>query len=238
VIELLYMNKRVRMSTADRLIELAVRNKLELDFPAFKLAAQVILDQLIPEPSEEPNFDDLLFLGTETLAEEIGETQPGEDVCSTPEPSDESADEQEKSEEVLEKFVPLYVQIQQMTITQKIRMAALGNSSARMLLIRDTNRLVAEAAAKSPRFSESEATLIAASRSVSDDVLRIISMNRDLTKGYQVKLNLVMNPRTPFTFSSRFLPHLRDNDLRAIGRSKNVPGAVVRAAKQQMSRKG
>lgn len=236
-IERLYMNKRVRMSTADRLVELAVRNKLELDFPAFKLAAQAILEQLIPEPTEEPNFDDLLFVGTDALAEEIGEPAPDEDVCSRKE-SDEESPEEEVIEEVVERFVPLYVQIQQMTVTQKIRSATLGNSSMRMLLIRDTNRLVAEAAARSPRFSESEATLISSSRSVTDDVLRIISNNRDLTKGYQVKLNLVTNPRTPFTFSSRFLPHLRDNDLRSIARSKNIPGAVVRAARQQLSRKG
>lgn len=237
-IERLYMNKRVRMSTADRLVELAVRNKLELDFPAFKLAAQAILEQLIPEPTEEPNFDDLLFVGTDALAAEIGEPAPNEDVCSRREPENPEEEVAEVVEEVVERFVPLYVQIQEMTVTQKIRSAMLGNSSMRMLLIRDTNRLVAEAAAKSPRFTESEATLISSSRAVSDDVLRTISNNRDLTKGYQVKLNLVMNPRTPFTFSSRFLPHLRDNDLRSIARSKNIPGAVVRAARQQLSRKG
>src|SRR5262249_18265128 len=59
VIEKLYMNKQVRMSTADRLIELAVRNKIELGIPAFKEAAAAIMNELIPEPSGEPTFDDL-----------------------------------------------------------------------------------------------------------------------------------------------------------------------------------
>ena len=228
-IEKLYMNKRVRMSTADRLIELAVRNKLDLDFPAFRLAAQAIANELIPEPTEEPTFDDELFLVTDVMAESLTLDPTVEDVVDV---------DDEGAEEIKEKFKPLAQQIADMTISQKIRTATLGKAAARMLLVRDTNRLVAEAAVKSPRLTESEAAQIAASRAVSDDVLRVVATNRDLTRSYQVKLNLIMNPRTPFTFSSRLLPHLRDNDIRNLARSKNVPGAIVRAAKQQMSRKG
>src|SRR5688572_26718346 len=71
VIEKLYMNKRVRMSTADRLIELCVRNNIELSIPAFKEAAMAIKNELIPEPSEEPTFDDVLFKETSELAEKL-----------------------------------------------------------------------------------------------------------------------------------------------------------------------
>jgi hypothetical protein len=225
-IEKLYMNPRVRMSTADRLIDLAVRNKVELDFPAFKLAAQAIQNQLIPDPSDEPTFDDQQFGDASRLATEL-DLGMDEDVCD--------ADE-EGVESVKPKFVPLFTQVQDMTVTQKIRSATLGNATIRMILVRDTNRLVAEAAAKSPRMTENEAVRIAASRAVSDEVLRIVALNRDLTRSYQVKLNLVMNPRTPFTFASRLLPHIRMSDLRAIGRSKNVPTAVSRLAIQQLSR--
>ncbi|HMR78558.1 MAG TPA: hypothetical protein PKD61_25805, partial [Polyangiaceae bacterium] len=69
-IERLYMNKQVRMSTADRLLELAVRNNLELDIPAFKEAATAIQHELVPEPTPEPTFDDLLFQETEQVAKE------------------------------------------------------------------------------------------------------------------------------------------------------------------------
>lgn len=228
VIERLYMNKAVRMSTSDRLLHLAVRNGIELGFPAFKEAAAAIQNELIPEPTEEPTYDDLLFRETEKIADHLHTEHADEDVC-------ESNDEGE--EVVKSKFVPLYAQLAQMTITQKIRRAMLGSSSERMLLIRDTNRLVAEAAAKSPRMTESEATLVASSRAVSEEVLRIIALNRDFTKNYQVKLNLVMNPRTPFTFASRLVPHLRENDLRTLARSKNVPSAIAVAARQQLMRK-
>lgn len=226
-IEKLYMNQKVRMSTSDRLIELAVRNGLELEFPAFKLAAQVIQNQLIPEPTEEPGFDDQLYSAATELSANLELESVEEDVCE--------ADE-EGHELVRQKFVPLFTQIQEMTVTQKIRSAMLGNATMRMLLVRDSNRLVAEAVARSPRLTENEVIRIAAARTVSDDVLRIIASNREHTRSYQVKLNLVCNPRTPFSFTSRLLPHLRTNDLRGIARSKNVPAAVNKLARQQLSR--
>jgi len=226
-IERLYMNARVRMSTSDRLIDLAVRNGIELDFPAFKLAAQAIQNQLIPEPTPEPTFDDRLFDEAGELAAKLLLESDADDVCE--------ADE-EGVEALKQKYVPLFAQVQEMTVTQKIRSATLGNATMRMLLVRDTNRLVSEAAAKSPRLTENEAIRIAASRAVSDDVLRIVAQNRDLIRSYQVKYNLVTNPRTPFSFASRLLPHLRTNDLRLIGRSKNVPGAVSRMAVQHLNR--
>src|SRR5690606_24243243 len=74
VIEKLYMNERVRMSTADRLLELAVRNGLELSIPAFKEAAQAIQNELVAEPSEEPTYDDMLFEETSRLAKETALT--------------------------------------------------------------------------------------------------------------------------------------------------------------------
>jgi hypothetical protein len=124
-----------------------------------------------------------------------------------------------------------------MTVSSKIRRATLGNSAERLMLIRDSNRLVAAAAAKSPRMREHEAVRISASRAVSDEVLRILSMNREFTRSYQIKLNLATNPRTPFTFASRMVPHLRDADLKKLAKSKNVTGAIATAVKQQLMRK-
>jgi hypothetical protein len=221
------MNRRVRMSTADRLVDLAVRNQIELNIPAFKQAAAAIANQLIAEPTEERTFDDALFQKTDELARQT-ELAPDEDTHAT---------NDEGEEELNQKLQPLYAQLANMTISQKIRRATLGTGAERLLLVRDTNRLVATAAATSPLLNESEAARIAASRSVSDDVLRIIANNRDFTRNYQVKLNLVNNPRTPFTFSSRIIPQLRGNELRTLSRSKNVPSAVQTAARQQLQRK-
>jgi hypothetical protein len=228
VIERLYLNKRVRMSTADRLIELAVRNGLELSLPAFKEAAAAINNELIPEPTEERTFDDELFAETAAIAETTALAEESEDTHEI---------DEEGEEKLREKFLPLHTRIAQMTVSQKIRCATLGSSAERLLLVRDPNRLVSSSAAKSPLLKENEVVCLSASRAVSDDVLRIIAANRDFTRNYQVKLNLVTNPRTPFTFVARLIPHLRESDLRSLAKSKNVTGTVATAARQQLDRK-
>jgi hypothetical protein len=227
-IERLYLNKRVRMSTADRILELAVRNRVELEIPAYRLAAQAILNELIIEPTPEPTFDDVLFHETDAIAEQTVAAGMDEDTHE---------EDDEGEERLKTKFLPLHQQLQQMTVSQKIRRAILGTSADRMLLVRDTNRLVAAAAVSAPQFTDSEAAIVASNRNVHDDVLRVIAQNRNFTRNYQVKLNLVLNPKTPLTFSARLLPHLRDNDLRSMSKSKNIPASIQSAARQQLQRK-
>jgi hypothetical protein len=124
-----------------------------------------------------------------------------------------------------------------MTISQRIRRAMLGTASERLLLVRDSNRLVSQAAIKSPSIQENEVVRISASRSVGEDVLRIIALDREWTRSHQIKINLVQNPRTPFAFVAKLIPHLREHELKAIAKSKNVSGSVSQAAKQQLARK-
>jgi hypothetical protein len=227
VIEKLYMNKRVRMSTADRLIELCVRNNIELSIPAFKEAAMAIKNELIPEPSDEPTFDDVLFRETQEAAAALA---LGDD-------EDTHEIDEEGEEKVKPKVVPLYARMAEMTVSQKIRCATLGTAAERLLCVRDSNRLVAAAAAKSPLLKEPEAVQISASRAVSEDVLRLLAMNKEFTRNYQIKLNLVANPRTPFTFAARLVPMLRESELKMLSKSKNVTGAISTATRQQLAKK-
>jgi hypothetical protein len=227
VIEKLYMNKNVRMSTSDRLIELAVRNRIELSLPAFREAAAAIMNELIAEASEEPTFDDTLFSETEQIAERV--RLEGED--------DTHELDEEGEERLKQKFLPLYARIAQMTVSQKIRRATLGSAAERLLLVRDSNRLVALAAVKSPMMRADEAVRVSALRSAGEEVLRVIATNREFSRNYQVKLNLVCNPRTPFSFASRLVPLLHDHDLQKLAKSKNVPGAIAQAVSQHLTRK-
>lgn len=232
IIEALYMNKATRMSTADRVLELAVRHKLELSgIPAYREAAQAIVNELIAEPQPEPTYDDVLFVETEIIATEVNAKldAASEDTHET--------DEETGEERVKEVVKPLHAQLAQMTVSQKIRRAMLGSATDRMLLVRDNNKLVAAAAIKSPTIQENEVVRISASRNVSDDVLRLIAIDGNWARSHQIKLNLVMNPRTPFAFSSRLIQHLREHELKALAKSKNVTGAVMTAAKQILERR-
>jgi hypothetical protein len=223
------MNKNTRMSTADRVLELAVRNKIELPgIPAFRQAAQAITEELIVEAQEERTFDDEVFFKAENIAKEIDAT-----IVDT-----HALDEETGEEKVIDKALPLYAQIANMSISQKIRRATLGSKSDRMILVRDANRLVAEAAVESPLIQEGEIAMISTSRTVSDAVLKSIALSREWTRSNVIRYNLVSNPRTPFAFVAKLLPMLREHDLKALSKNKNVPGAVQQLAKQQLQRRG
>jgi hypothetical protein len=247
IIEKLYLNKNTRMSTADRILELAVRNNVECPgIPAFDQAKKAIEGELIAEASDEPNFDDTQFKDAQKLAKDTVLAE-GEDT--------HVLDPETGKEEVVEKAKPLHAVWADLRPPSKIRLLTLGSMTTRddegeetehsfdmkalrMLGVRDPNPLVAVAALKAPGMSDSEVVRIAGMRNVSEDVLREIANSKEWTRVYQVKFNLCSNPRTPFGHSSKFILHLRDNDLKTVSKSKDVPGAVQTAAKQQLSRKG
>jgi hypothetical protein len=73
---------------------------------------------------------------------------------------------------------------------------------------------------------------------VSSEVLRKIAGRKDFTRLYDVKCNLINNPKTPLAESMKFLSHMRDVDLRKILGNKNVPSGLRNAANGIISSKG
>jgi hypothetical protein len=109
-------------------------------------------------------------------------------------------------------------------------MAMRGDREARNILIRDPNRLVSQAVATNPRITEKEVEMIASMRSVPEDVLRQIAINRQWTRCYPIMHNLVRNPRTPLANSMTVMNRLQLRDLVALSKNRNVPDAVRRHA--------
>ena len=142
------------------------------------------------------------------------------------------------SEEELEaESASLYQKVAKMSVAEKVKLAMMGNASARSLLIRDSNKVVTTAVMKSARMTEGEIEGISRSRAVSDEVIRLICGNKDWTKNYQVKLNLVNNSKTPLSESVKYVQHLRDKDLRDLSRSRNVPNQVATAARRLLQKR-
>jgi len=150
----------------------------------------------------------------------------------------ETSDGEEFDESVLEKGGSLYAVIQNLSVFQKIKLARMGNKEARGLLVRDRNKIVAMAAITSPKITENELVGIAKSRNVCDDVIRVISRNKDLTRNYQVKLSLATNPKTQQATAMKFVNYLQDKDLRGLMKSKDVPTVVSTHARRILTRKG
>lgn len=132
----------------------------------------------------------------------------------------------------------LFAAVQKMSVMQKIKLARIGGKEARSLLIKDRNKIVATSVLGSPKITETEIVAIANSRGIGEDILRLISMNRDWTKSYQIKLALVMNPKTPTPQAIKFINYLQDKELRNLMRSKDVSTQISTQARRILQKKG
>ena len=125
-------------------------------------------------------------------------------------------------------------QISAMNVSQRMTLAMKGSREARAILIRDPNKLVSSAVLSSPKLTETEVEGIAKMANVSEEVLRIISMNRGWMKNYPVVLGLAKNPKTPVAVSMNLLSRLNERDLRQISTDRNVPDVLRVTARKKL----
>ncbi len=117
-----------------------------------------------------------------------------------------------------------------MNARDRMKMAMKGDREARGILVRDSNKMVAAAVINNPRINDQEVENIAAMRSVSGDVLRLISVNRNWARSYSIIHNLARNPRCPVPTVMGILPLIRTKDLTQLAQNRNVSEAVRRQA--------
>jgi hypothetical protein len=117
-----------------------------------------------------------------------------------------------------------------MNARDRMKLAMKGDREARGILVRDSNRVVASAVINNPRITDQEVENIAAMRTVTDEVLRLISMNRAWARSYPIIHNLVRNPRTPIPTTMGILPRIRTKDLKNLSQNRNVSEAIRRQA--------
>ncbi|WP_321370506.1 hypothetical protein [uncultured Desulfuromusa sp.] len=157
--------------------------------------------------------------------EAIDETQP-----VTEADEDDASVEEELEEEPLSK----YQELQEMTVTEKIKMALTGDKEWRTLLIREANKQVNTAVLNNPRITEGEVIAVAKNRSSSDELIRIILLNRDWVKLYEIKKALVVHPRTPLQTAMRYMSFLSEKDIKELSKSREVGQAIVNNARRML----
>jgi len=141
--------------------------------------------------------------------------------------------------EVKAERVSLIRRIMFMNTKDRMKLAMKGDREARSILIRDSNKVVCSAVVNNPRITEQEIENIAAMRTVSDEVLRLIAMNRSWARAYPIIHNLARNPRTPIPTVMNILNRIRTKDLQNLTQNRNVSEAVRRQAHRlQQARSG
>jgi hypothetical protein len=222
IIEALYMNPEARMSTVDKLVDLARRNGVALDgLPALRPLMES--QEPILEPAPEPPAEAVVEEADEMFGQFLSQALFEEDVTAE-QPTDEPAEPSPLARTRQHYLTTLRV-------PQKIRVAILGSRDDRSYLIRDPNRLVHLAAVSSPKANEHDALNWSSNRVLPEAVIDYIALRRDWFRHYQIKVNLVNNPKLPLRTALRILPHLHPRDLNNLSRNRNVSSQLQRQAR-------
>ncbi len=237
IVRALANNPATRPSTVDNVCDFCVRSGLLLeDLPAFRAARRRVHggsaqdEELAKKVAAEQQAAEAK---AEAALEQMGATRPdgAEEKPVAPGSAEEKAEEQKK--------LSIAQQIMRLGVAKKIEWAnKKGNREVRNLLLRDPNKLVQLAVMQSSRITEGEVAKVALSRTAPQEVLQYIYNNRQLMKNYQIKLNLINNPKVPVGVSMRFLSGLRMAEVKAVAKNKNVPQGLANAAKKLLEKKG
>ncbi len=302
IIASMYMNRKARMSTIDRVVELAVRNQVRVPgLAAWDEVARAITGAMesgtTSDPSNDALFDVVIAPRDDSdLHEGDGEQAPTDarvtrlldlHVAVPGSPTTRAQikklrvavgsaddadihvrtlppqwgvvelDSDENGMTVTTRDAQVHSELKQnvmvgdirvmlapmpfreLPIPHKIRAAQLGDGFVRSEAIRDSNRMVAMAAIKSPGVTDAEVAAYAGNQLLNEDVIRYIATRREWTKLYGVKVSLCRNPKAPISETTRMMPFLRDRDIMQLIKSKGVPSAVVaQARKLKMQRTG
>ena len=135
-----------------------------------------------------------------------------------------------EDDEISGERISMINRIMLMGMKDRVKLAMKGDREARNILIRDPNRIVAQAVVQNARITDQEVEKIAAMRAVPEDVLRQIAINRGWARNYSIAHNLARNPRTPIANVMSILSRLQLRDLNALSKNRNVSDNVRRQA--------
>ena len=180
----------------------------------------------------------------EASAEPALEPKPGDDAYhgAVNDPGVQSDDHGEAEEDqefgdFEQEGLSKFQELQTMAVSEKIKMALTGDKEWRTLMLREANKLVNTAVLKNPRVTEGEVLTVAKNRSANDDLIRIILLNREWIKKYEMKKALIIHPRTPLQKAVRFMTFLTEKDIRELAKSRNVSQAIANNARRMVATK-
>jgi hypothetical protein len=227
IIEALWLNPKASQGTVQSLLELAVRSNLALEHIAGFREVKAILSGEDADNEPDKGLSDSEFALAMAWATQSYEREHGPvaQVNGDAPPLEDA------------KMQTLQSLISKMSVSQKVRLAMVGDANVRKLLIRDPKKLVALAVLRSPRITEGEVTTFAGNKSLAEDLLTTICRNRNWIKDYATRRALVFNPKTPLNFSMTFLRQLHPKDLKDAGGSRDISQVIARMAKKMISDK-
>jgi hypothetical protein len=127
---------------------------------------------------------------------------------------------------VKEKALTTLQEINSMGISDRIKLALTGSKTHRLILVKDSNKMVSLAVLESPKITTDEIIIMAKNKSIASDLIGRISKNREWIKNYPVIVELVQNPKTPVKSALSFINRLHIRDLKLLSHNKNTSPVI------------
>ncbi len=198
------------------------RRALEVREEFFEKKARIQEQQAEQDAADAAERDNLSF---EAIADLLARAE-AEEAPDLPPPTLNEVEAKDRNAH------SLYSQLQFMTVGEKVQLAFKGDKMVRMFLVRERNRIIAQAAIRNPRMNEGEVEQIAGMRNVDEEVLRIIGSKRDWTAKPAVALALSKNPKAPIGVVLPLINRLSLRDLKALKDDKGVSEVVRSVARR------
>jgi hypothetical protein len=119
-------------------------------------------------------------------------------------------------------------------VAEKIKMGLTGDKEWRTIMMKESNKLIQGAVMKNPRISDGEVLMVAKNKTSSDDLIRMILLNKDWVKNYEIKKALIVHPKTPPPKALRFISYLTMKDIKELAKSRQVSNIVATAARKEL----
>lgn len=187
--------------------------------PAAEKALKFRLGWQDPELAVQRTADPETFPDDENADEDNGHAQPESDALL----------EEDENEGLSKYQIAL-----DLSVSEKIKMGLTGDKEWRSIMMKESNKLIQGAVMKNPRISDGEVLLVAKNKTSSDDLIRLILLNKDWLKNYEIKKALVVHPKTPPPKALRFISYLTLKDLKDLARSRQISNIVATAARKEL----
>jgi len=149
---------------------------------------------------------------------DIGAHIPKEDTMPYPLTEDDGLDDAVKKA-----GESVHGRLLSMSVHERIICALRGSREERAILVNSRNRLIQRSVLACPKLSDSEIEQFAASRSVAQEIIKMIADNRRWLRQYSVIMALAMNPKLPVYTAKSILPRLNYRDKMRVSRDRNLP---------------
>lgn len=221
------------------MLELLLENQIKL------IAFPEIMDRMEKNPHATNFIKGKIgelrdFYLKEEKADEISQDEVIENIEQVAEQKTDSQEDEEEDislAEFQEKVVTTLQRINELTIPERIKLALTGNRTERMILIKDSNKLVSLAVLESPKITEDEVMLILRDRSIAQEIISKIAGRREWSRNYTMVVEMVQNPKTPLKKSLSMVKKLHLRDLKTIVHDKNVHYVVRNLATNLLKEK-